>query len=70
MLRVEVILLVLHYKFVILLTLGDLKVVVDGDPNTTKLFVNNMLSNMAFLSTTYSFEWECAIWKGLDWPWP
>jgi hypothetical protein len=61
------ILLVSHYKFVILLKLGDLKVVVDGDPNTTNLFMDNMLSNMAFLSTSYSFEWECAIWKGLDW---
>jgi hypothetical protein len=65
-LRVEVILIESHYKFAILPALGDRKAVVDGDPNTTKLFMDSVLSTMAFLSTNYTFDGECAVWKGPD----
>jgi hypothetical protein len=60
-LRVEAILFESHYKFVIIPTLGDLKAVVDGDPRTTKLLMDNVPSTMAFLSTTYSFDKECVV---------
>jgi hypothetical protein len=46
--------------------LGDLKVIVDGDPNTMKLLMDVVSSIMAFVSTTYSFDGEPSIWKGLD----
>jgi hypothetical protein len=64
---VEAILFELHYKFVIIPTLGDLRVVVDGDPHTTKLLMDSVPSTMAFLSTTYSFDEECVVWKGPNW---
>ncbi len=57
----EAILFELHYKFVIIPTLGDLRVVVDGDPHTTKLLMDSVPSTMAFLSTTYSFDEECVV---------
>jgi hypothetical protein len=55
-----------HYKYAIFLVLGDFKVIVDGDPNTTKLFMDVVLLIMAFVSTTYNFDIECSIWKGLN----
>jgi hypothetical protein len=58
-LRVETIFLDSHYKYAIFLALGDLKVIVDGDPNTMKLFMDVVLSTMAFVSTTYSFDGDC-----------
>jgi len=64
---VELILFESHYKFAILSTLGDLMAVVDGDPNTTKLLMDSMLSIVAILSTTYNIEKECAVWKGQNW---
>jgi hypothetical protein len=66
-LRVEVILHKLHYKFAIILVLGDLKVIVDGDLNTMKLLMDIVPLNMALLSTIDNFDGECPIWKGLDW---
>jgi hypothetical protein len=42
-------------------------VIVDGDPNTTKLLMDVVLSIMAFVSTTYNFDREHSIWKGPDW---
>jgi hypothetical protein len=65
--RVEVTLHESHYKFVILPTLGNLKMIMDGDLNTMKLLMDNVPLTMAFLSTTYNFDGECPIWKGLDW---
>ncbi len=41
----------LHYKFAIILVLGDLKVIVDGDLNTMKLLMDIVPLNMALLST-------------------
>jgi hypothetical protein len=41
---VEVILLDTHYKYANLLVLGDLKVVVNGDPNTNELLMDNVPS--------------------------
>jgi hypothetical protein len=64
---VELILLESHYKFAILSTLGDLMAVVDGDPNTTKLLMDSMLSTVAILSITYNIERECVVWKGPNW---
>jgi hypothetical protein len=46
---------------------GDLKVIIDGDPNMTKLLMDIVLSTMAFVSTTYNFDGERSIWKGPDW---
>jgi len=34
--------------------LGDLKAIVNGDPNTSKLLVENVFSTMAFVLTTYN----------------
>jgi hypothetical protein len=64
---VEAIFFNLHYKYAIFLAFGDLKVIVDGDPNTTKLLMDIVLLTMAFVSITYSFDGERSIWKGPNW---
>jgi hypothetical protein len=53
--KVEAILLDTHYKYANFSALGNLRAIVDGDPNTSKLLMDNVLSTMAFVSTTYSF---------------
>ncbi len=52
--KVEAIFLDTHYKYAHLSMLGDLKAIVNGDPNTSKLLVENVLSTMAFVLTTYN----------------
>ncbi len=57
----------MHYKYVNLLMLGDLKAIVNGDPNTSKLLMDNVSSNVAFVMTTYNYVGKHAIWKGPNW---
>jgi hypothetical protein len=67
-LRMEVIFFDMHYKYANLLTLGDLKAIIDGDPNTNQLLMNNVSSvDDGIYVTTYSYVGECEVWKGLDW---
>jgi hypothetical protein len=64
--KVEPILLHTHYKYAKFSTLSDLKAIVDGDPITSKLLMDNVPSTMALVSTTYSFVRDRLIWKGLS----
>jgi hypothetical protein len=48
-------------------SIGGLEGGCGWDPNTTKLLLDRVPSTMTFLSTTYSFEGERAIWKGPNW---
>jgi hypothetical protein len=64
--KVEAILLDMHYKYAKKLALGDLKVIIDRDPNTSKLLMDNVPLIMALVSTTYSFVGDRSIWKGLS----
>jgi hypothetical protein len=43
-LKVEAILLDTHYKYANLLMLGDMKAIVDGDPNTNQLLMHSVPS--------------------------
>jgi hypothetical protein len=61
----EVILLNSHYMYAILPMLCNLKVVVNGDLSIAKILMDIMPSIMAFVSTTYNFDGEHAIWKGM-----
>jgi hypothetical protein len=62
--KVEAILLDIHYKYANFSALGNFKDIADGDPNTSKLLMDNVLLTMAFVLTTYSFVGDCLIWKG------
>jgi hypothetical protein len=62
--RMKAILLDMHYKYVLLLAMGELKVVVDGDPSTTKLLMDNVPSIMAFVLTTCTLLKN--LWLGRD----
>ncbi len=58
----------MHYKYANILTLGDLKAIIDGDLNTNQLLRDNdHLLIMAFMLTTNSYVGESVVWKGLDW---
>jgi hypothetical protein len=64
--KVETILLNMHYKYAKFSALGDVKAIINGDPNTSKLIMDNVPLIMAFVSTTYSFVGDRLIWKRLD----
>jgi hypothetical protein len=44
--KVEIILLDMHYKYAKFSALGDLKVIINGDPSTNKLLIDNVPSTM------------------------
>jgi len=64
--RMKVILLDMHYKYAFLLAMGELKVVVDGDPSTTKLLMDNVPSIMAIVLTTWRLFKKLVAWKGAN----
>jgi hypothetical protein len=47
--------------------MDNLKVVVDGDPNTSKLPMDNAPSTMTFVLIIYSLLEKLVPWKGLNW---
>ncbi len=68
-LKVEAILLNTHYKYANLSVFGNIKVIVIGDPNTSKLLVDHdiCVDNIQFCRRTFSMErtnWEC-LFMGL-----